>query len=238
MGDNRFRRVSWMLLVAAAVAGLAACSGGGGTPGASASATATADKALTGAFSGSDLKRALLTKVNGVGAATPASSGTYSSLSAASTGEPSSSADPVTPKACVSTARGFSPGTLSGAQAAAVSFKISGNGVSEVLIASSSANAATALAGKMPAQCATYQEKVGGKTVTYNVTEKTVTGIGKQARELNVRSGTSSSDNLWSLLYRGAGFVGTVTVTGPNASEAAVRELAQQAYAFAAKSLP
>jgi hypothetical protein len=226
-----------MLLVPAAMAGLAACTGGGsGT--ASASASASADKALTGAFSGSDLKGALLTKVNGVGSITPATSGRYSSLSAASTGKLSGSAAPVTPKACSATAQGFDPGTLSAAQAAAVSFKVSGNGVSEVLIASTAANAATALAAKVPAQCATYEAQVDGKTVTYDVTQKTVAGIGKQARELNVRSGSSSSDNLWSLIYRGTGFVGTVTVTGPNASEAAVEELGQQAYAFAAKSLP
>jgi hypothetical protein len=42
---------------------------------------------------------------------------------------------------------------------------------------------------------------------------------------------------MWSLIYRATGFVGTVTVVGPNASEQAVRELGQQAYAFAAKSL-
>ena len=41
---------------------------------------------------------------------------------------------------------------------------------------------------------------------------------------------------MWSLIYRGAGFVGTVTVVGPNASEKAVQELGQQAYAFAAKN--
>ena len=41
----------------------------------------------------------------------------------------------------------------------------------------------------------------------------------------------------WSLLYKGNGFVGAITVVGPNASESAIRELGQQAYAFAAKAL-
>jgi hypothetical protein len=54
---------------------------------------------------------------------------------------------------------------------------------------------------------------------------------------LHVLTGGSAPVNQWSLVYQGAGFVGTVTVIGPNASEAAVRELAQQAYAFAARSL-
>ena len=47
----------------------------------------------------------------------------------------------------------------------------------------------------------------------------------------------ASSDDLWSLIYRGKGFVGTVTVIGPNASKEAVTELGKQAYAYAAKSL-
>ena len=44
-------------------------------------------------------------------------------------------------------------------------------------------------------------------------------------------------DGRWSLIYRSEGFVGTVTVVGPNASRKAVTELGQQAYAFAVKSL-
>ncbi len=64
-----------------------------------------------------------------------------------------------------------------------------------------------------------------------------VTGIGQHARALNVRSGGAAPVNQWSLVYQGAGFVGTVTVTGPNASALAVRQLAKQAYAFATKSL-
>ena len=107
------------------------------------------------------------------------------------------------------------------------------------MVASSGKTAAAALAGRVPAACTRYQEKVDGKTITYNVTEQAVSGIGKQAKALNVHAvGGSASDNLWSLIYRGAGFVGTVTVMGPNASAEAVKELGQQAYAFAAKTLP
>jgi hypothetical protein len=109
--------------------------------------------------------------------------------------------------------------------------------VSEVLIASSTKSASTALAGHVPAECARYEEKVDGKTFTYGIKEQAITGIGKQARVLNVNADGVKADDLWSLIYRGAGFVGTVTVVGPNASEKAVQELGQQAYAFAAKSL-
>lgn len=184
------------------------------------------------------LKRALLTRVNGVAAAAPASSGSYASVVQASTGKQAAGGVQVSPKACtVAATEGFGPAVLAGAPAAAVTFRVAANGVSEVLVASSGKAAVAALAGHIPAACARYREKVGGKTITYNVTEQAVTGVGKQAKALNVRAVGAASDNLWSLIYRGSGFVGTVTVIGPNASAEAVQELGQQAYAFAAKTL-
>jgi hypothetical protein len=184
------------------------------------------------------LRGALLTRVNGVAAAAPASSGKYASLPGANTGEKAVSALQVTPKACAGAATaGFDPTALAGAPAAAVTFRVGTNGVSEVLIASSPKSASTALAGHVPAECARYQEKVQGKTFTYGIKEQAITGIGKQARVLNVHAVGAKADDLWSLIYRGDGFVGTVTVVGPNASEKAVQELGRQAYAFAAKSL-
>ena len=65
---------------------------------------------------------------------------------------------------------------------------------------------------------------VGGKTYTYGVQEKSVSGVGSQAKVLNVHAAGTKAVDLWSLIYRGTGFVGTVTVVGPNASEAAVKE--------------
>jgi hypothetical protein len=185
------------------------------------------------------LRSALLTRVNGVAAAAPATSGDYASLTGASGAKQAASAAQVTPKACAAAATvGFSPAALAGAPAAAVTFQVGSNGVSEVLIASSAKSASTALASQVPTECTQYEETVGGKTYTYALKEQAVTGIGEQARLLNVHAVSAKSGELWSLIYRGAGFVGTVTVVGPNASEQAVKDLGQQAYAFAAKSLP
>ena len=227
MAGGCWRIALGLLLVPVAVAGLAGC-GNGATSTTKASSTGTTAAAL---------QKALLTRVNGVAAAAPASIGTYASMSAAG-GKKAASAVQVTPKTCTGAATvGFDPAALAGAPAAAVTFRVGTNGVSEVLIASSAKSASTALAGHVPAECAQYQEKVGGKTYTYGITEKAITGIGKQARVLNVHAEGAQSDDMWSLIYRTADFVGTVTVVGPNATEAAVTELGQQAYAFAAKSL-
>jgi hypothetical protein len=117
-------------------------------------------------------------------------------------------------------------------------FKVGSNRVSEVLIAASAESASTALAGSIPAECATYEEKAAGKTFEYGVTEKAVTGVGRQAKVLNVHAvGSPGSDDLWSMIYTGKGFVGTVTVVGSDASQQAVRELGQVAYGYAAKEL-
>jgi hypothetical protein len=237
MRDGRWWRVLAGGLVPVAVAGLAGCSGGGGSSTASGSATGTT-AATAGLFSAAQLRGALLTRVNGVAAVTPARVGEYGTLSAASTGRPAADAVQVSPSMCGgAAAAGFGSAILAQAPAAAVTFRVGGNAVSEVLIASSAVTASAVLAGRVPAGCATYQGKVAGKTVRYGLTVKAVTGIGQQAKVLNVRAGGSAPVNQWSLVYQGAGFVGTVTVTGPNASEAAVRELAHQAYAFAARSL-
>ena len=136
------------------------------------------------------------------------------------------------------TETGLDSAALAGATAASVTFKVGGNDVSELLAAAPGTAAASALAGRLPASCTRYKAAVDGKTVTYSVTESALSGIGKQAKVLNVSAAAAAgSDAVWSLVYRGAGFVGVVTVVGPNASQTAVRELGQQAYDYAAKSL-
>lgn len=233
MAGNSWRIASGMLLVPAAVAVVAGCGGGGNS---SAASSSTASASANGALTAATLREALLTRVNGVTAAAPASSGTYASMQAASV--KAASGVQVTPKACTQAAtEGFSSAALAASPAAAVTFRVGTNGVSEVLIASSAKSAATVLAGQVPAECARYQETLEGKTYAYDIKEKPISGVGEQARVLNVSAASAKSDQMWSLVYQGKGFIGTVTVVGPNATEQAVTELGQQAYAFATKSL-
>jgi hypothetical protein len=196
-------------------------------------------QASAGPFSAAKLRGALLTHINGVAAAAPAATGDYASVPDGSAGKQPAGAVRVIPVVCGgATMSGFNPAVLAGSPVAASTFRVGKNGVSEMLVASSAKIAAHALAGQLPAACTHYKETVEGKTFRYTATESTISGIGDQARVLNVRSSGATANDLWSLVYRGAGFVGSVTVVGPNASEAAVRELGEQAYAFAVKSLP
>ena len=220
-----------LLLVPAAVVGvsLAGC-----TSSSSHSTSAALSAAKGDSFSAAQLRAALLTRVNGVGAASSAASGGYAAMSALAAGQSASGA----PKACAGAVQtGLDSAALAGATAAAVSFKVGGNDVSELLAAAPGTAAASALAGRLPAACARFKETVDGTSVSYSVTESSLTGIGKQAKVMNVSPAAGGSGDRWSLVYRGAGFVGAVTVAGPNASQTAVRELGQQAYTYAVKSL-
>ena len=138
-------------------------------------------KAAAGAFSAAKLRGALLTRVNGVGAATPVASGDFSSLAAAATGERSAGGVKATPKDCAqATQTGFDPTVLADSPAAAVTFKVDANGVSEVLVSSPDSVSSTALAGGLPAACARFKETIDGKTVTYTATESPLSGIGSR----------------------------------------------------------
>jgi len=235
MFTSRWLRVPGLLLLSAAVAGAAGCGSSGGQAGSAQSAAAMAQ---TGPLRAMKLRDALLTRVNGISAAVPAEAGNYASLPEVQATKQSTNGIAVTPKACAqATLSGFNSAVLATAPAAAVTFRVGDNGVSEVLVAPTAAAAASALGSRVPASCDHYMATVGGKTFRYTVRESTLPGIGQQARMLNVKTAGYPADNIWSIIYRGPGFVGAVTVVGPNASALAVRELGQQAYAYAAKSL-
>lgn len=226
-----------MSVAAAVVAGIAGCGETHNQAGAN-SAQSTGMVAQTGTFTAAKLRSALLTKINGMSAAMPVEAGSYSSLPDVKANQRSVHGVAVTPKICAqATSTGFSTATLASAPAAAVAFRVGNNGVSEVLVAPPASVADAALGSQIPSVCGHYQVTVGGKTFRYSVRESSMNGIGQQARVLNVRTMSYPNDNVWSVVYRGNGFVGAVTVVGPNASETVVRQLSQQAYEYAAKSL-
>ena len=233
--------VSVAVSVAAGAAGLAGCTGSGShAPGGSVTGANGMTMSATGMFSAAKLRGALLTRVNGVAARATAQSGSYSSLPQVRQAAKAMAALLVTPKGCgqpASVGGTGLDGVLGGAPAAVVTFQVGANGVSEVLAAPADSAAAAALSTHIRAGCTRYRATTSGKTQQYTVAQSWVTGIGKQARLLSVSPAGQPSGTVWSLVYRGDGFIGAITVVGPNASESAARELGQQAYAYAAKTL-
>ena len=118
-----------------------------------------------------------------------------------------------------------------------MTFRVGRDGVSEVLVSATSKIATAALGNKLPADCSHYTATVNGKTFRYSVKEAPFSGLAHQARALNVMATGYTKVNVWSVVYRADGFVGAVTIVGPDASMAGVETLARQAYAYAAQSL-
>jgi hypothetical protein len=207
-----------------------------------ASATETAGvAAATGhsTYTASQLMSALLARVSGQRPAAAVEAGDYGTLPDVQTSKQTMKGVKVRPAKCAeATAAGFDSVSFSHAPAAVVTFRVGRDGVSEVLVSATPQLAATALSDRLPAGCAHYKATVDGKTFSYSVREATLSGVADQARALNVRAAGYAEVNVWSVVYRGSGFVGAVTMVGPDASEQGVKQLARDAYAYAGQSLP
>jgi hypothetical protein len=231
------------LLGATAVAG---CGGPAGTSRASSTSQASATHAAgvataTGQaqrLTAAQLKGALLTEVGTARPAAPARAGDYGALPDVQTSKQTMHGVKVTPARCApATVTGFNSAAFTHAPASVVTFRVGRDGVSEVLVSASPDVAHSALGNKLPAGCEHYTASVGGKTFHYSVKQSPVAGLGNEARALNVKAAGYSQVNVWSVVYRADGFVGAVTIVGPDASQASAKKLASQAYAYARQSL-
>jgi hypothetical protein len=225
------------LLGATAVAG---CGGSASTSQASATHTAGVATATGQAQSltAAQLKGALLTKVGGASPAAPAQAGNYGVLPDVKTSKQTMHGVKVTPARCSqATVTGFNSAAFTKAPASVVTFRVGRDGVSEVLVSATPDVATSAIANKLPAGCEHYTATVGGKTFHYSVKEAPIGGLANEARALNVKAAGYSQVNVWSVVYRADGFVGAVTIVGPDASQASAKKLASQAYAYAHQSL-
>lgn len=229
-----------LALLGVAVAGCGGGSSASSTSQASSTQTAGSSAAANGpnSYTATQLKGALLTKVGGANPAAPAEAGDYGALPDVQTSKQTMNGVKVNPAKCAeATVTGFNSSVFTHAPASVVTFRVGRDGVSEVLVSVTSQNASTALGNKLPAGCGHYTATVGGRTFHYSVQEAPFTGLASEARALNVKAAGYSEVDVWSVVYRADGFVGAVTIVGPDATEATAKSLATQAYAYAARSL-
>lgn len=235
-----------VLLAVAGTAAVAGCSSSGaGATGSGAAGTASMTSSagmaaanLPAGFTAAELRGALLTKVNGQRPAAAPETGAYGKLPDVQTSKQSMRGVAVTPAKCAqATVTGFNSAAFADAPASVVTFRIGQDGVSEVIVAASPVAAAEALAAKLPAGCAHYHATVQGKTFAYSVKEIPVGGIAEQARALNVKAAGYADVDVWSVVFRANGYVGAVTIVGPDASEQGAKVLAKDACTRAAGSL-
>lgn len=230
------------VLLAAGTAALTGCGGGSGsasgTSSAGMAATAVPNSAGMSSYSAAQLRTALLGTVNGARPANTPQSGAYGTLPDVQTGKQSLRGVTVKPAKCAQAmVTGFDSAQFAKSPASVVTFRVGHDGISEVIVAASPATAAAALAAKLPSECAQYDATVGGRTFAYSMKETPLHGIGEQARALNVKAAGYASVNVWSVVFRSRGFIGAVTIVGPDSSEQGATVLAQDAYAKATESL-
>ncbi|MBV9445225.1 MAG: hypothetical protein JO345_04930 [Streptosporangiaceae bacterium] len=231
------------VLAVAGTAALAGCGGGtgGGSGGGTASGSSSAGMAaanMPSSYSLGQLRGALLTTVNGARPVAAPQSGSYGSLPDIQASKQLMHGVTVKPAKCAdATVTGFNSARFAQSAASVVTFSVGRDGVSEVIVAASPANAAAALAAELPSGCAHYDATVNGKTFVYSIKQAPLSGIAEQARALNVKAAGYATVNAWSVVYRSSGFVGAVTIVGPDASESGAKVLAEDAYAKASESL-
>ena len=240
MSQLRWSRLPALAVAPAlAILAVAGCSSGGSaSPHAAQTAGGHATSTPSASYTANQLRGALLTKVNGQSPAEPVESGAYGSLAEVKATRNSLTGVTVKPAECAqTTVTGFNSPPFAKVPATVSTFKVGGNGVSEVLLAPSAGTAALAMRNQVPASCTRYTAATKGKTFVYTVSEQPVRNLGRAARAMNIKASGAESINVWSVVYRASDFVGAVTIVGPGASANVVTTLAAQAYAHAVKTL-
>ena len=135
----------------------------------------------------------------------------------------------VTPAKCAqATVTGFNSAAFTHAPASVVTFRVGRDGVSEVLV-SATPDVAPIGARQQAAwpAASTTPPRSDGKTFHYSVKESPIAGLGNEARALNVKAAGYSQVNVWSVVDPADGFVGAVTIVGPDASQGEREEAGQ-----------
>jgi len=190
------------------------------------------------AYTPGQLRAALLPEVGRARPAAAAEAGRYATLPDVRTSRQTMAGVTVTPARCAqATMTAFHSPAFAAAPAAVVTFRVGRDGVSEVRVSAPPRLAETALGGLLPAGCDRYTATVDGETFGYRAREVPLAGLAEQARALNVRAAGYADVNIWSVVYQGNGFVGAITMVGPDVSEQGVKKLAISAYATADRVL-
>src|SRR5579863_518022 len=240
MSDRHWQR-SALATSALALIGAAAVTGCGGGSASSTPPAGTSTAASSAApipYTSAQLRAALLDKVNGNKPASAAEAGDYGALPDVATSKSTMNGVKVSPSKCATaSSTGFNSASFTHAPASVVTFRVGRDGVSEVLVSANDDLASVALADSLPAGCQHYSATVDGKTFQYSVQESTLSGVASQARAMNVKAAGYAEVDVWSIVYRGAGFVGAITMVGPDASEAGAKQLALESFAHASQAL-
>jgi hypothetical protein len=219
---------------------LSGCSGGGSS---SAATVPSATRTGPGAYTSDQLRQALLAELAGYQRAGEPDSGPYSTLKAIRNFEQLQGQVTLDKPKCADASKAFGlTADTQNVPAAITTFaRTTGATITETLVAVPAGVAEEQISRRVPALCHTFRAKVAGQTSTHQVIESTPDrhqiGEGSRTVGLVTMSGTLKV-TMWFVVFKAHGYLGTVSVYGPDATRSQVEDLGRQALAQAERILP
>jgi len=232
------RRITAPLAMLAILAPAVAACSGGGSPDDGGDAGQAAP--IGTGYTSDQLRQALPTELAGYQRAGEPDAGEYASLTASQNYAQLQRQITLDKPKCSSTSR------ISGLDAApsalAVFVKPSGQSVSTMLMGVTGPTAEQQLRVRVPAGCRSFRSKVGDQWSTHEVIEaggQNTGSLGLGSRTVGITTVTGNTAvRTWYVLLRGRGYLGTITLYGPNVTRTEAEQLAKTTYQHAERILP
>lgn len=228
------------LVVVALLVTLAACGGKhpGGVPTPPPRTTAPV---VPGSYSADQLTQALLAAIPGYQQSGIPQSGQYGSLAAVQSSGEMQQAAKIDKQRCLPRAL-TADGAVRSAPAALAAFNRgdASLSVSEVLLAVGPDVAARQVRRRVPDGCRTFRVRVGRRWSSATVTEPSGARIGEGSRIVGVTTSAPGRPvtRTWTVVLRSRGYLASVTLFGPSATQGEAERLARKAYQQAERILP
>ncbi|MEV5712073.1 hypothetical protein [Actinoallomurus sp. NPDC052274] len=193
------------------------------------------------AYNADQLAQALLTDIPGYERSGVPQSGQYGALTAVRNSLQMQQAAKFDKPECASSTRAVSSNkAVWSAPSAFIAFaKGRDQTVSETLMAVGPDVAAQQVALRVPASCKSFRTRVGDRWLTGSVVEARGARIGEGSRSVGVATTAGTTMvKTWSVVLRSRGYLATLTLYGPAATQDEAEGLARQAYQQAERILP
>jgi hypothetical protein len=225
------------LLLLSLVAG---CGGGGGDD-AAPSSTPSSVAPVPGSYNADQLTQALLSDIPGYVRSGAPQWGEYGSLAAVQNLNQMQQAVKLDKPQCASSTRALGQEkAVQTAPSALVAFTRGGRqSVTETLMAVGPDIAARQVRVRIPAECRSIRVKVGRAWVADTLVEPAAAHIGEGSRTAGVLTTTGATTvRTWFVVLRSRGYLATITLYGPGATQAEAERFARRAYQQAERILP
>jgi hypothetical protein len=228
-------------LVVGLVLGLAAGCGGGGDGHVAATSSPSSVAPVPGSYNADQLTQALLTDIPGYVRSGAPQWGEYGSLAAVQNLNQMQQAVKLDKPQCASSTRALNQekAVQTAPSALAAFTRGTRQSVTETLMAVGPDVAARQVRVRIPAGCRSIRVKVGGAWVSDTLVEPSGAHIGEGSRTAGVLTNTGTTAvRTWFVVLRSRGYLATITLYGPGATQAEAERFAHRAYQQAERILP